>query len=86
MSDNLTAVLLAFFVIVVPVWITFHYMAKVRGGRRMNEQEAVAMDQLMQVAARMETRMATLERILDAEVPGWRHNAAAQGEYYGKMG
>ncbi|MDE8347625.1 MAG: envelope stress response membrane protein PspB [Acidocella sp.] len=86
MSDNITSILLALFVIVLPTWMTFQYLTKARSGRRMSESEAQMMDQLLQTAARMETRMATLERILDAEVPGWRHTASAQGDYYGKMG
>jgi phage shock protein B len=80
MSDNVTAVLLAFFVIVLPVWITFHYAAKWRAGRRVNASDAAAYEQLSQTASRMEVRMATLERILDAEVPAWRREYSAEGD------
>jgi phage shock protein B len=86
MSDNLTAIIIVFMCVLGPVWITFHYVGKGRTARQLNAQDAAAFEQLAQTAARMESRMATLERILDSEVPGWRNNAAAQGEYYGKMG
>jgi len=86
MSDNVTAVLLAFFVVVLPVWITFHYAAKWRAGRQTSAADAASYDQLSQTASRMEARMAVLERILDAEVPNWRSNADLRGEYYGTMG
>lgn len=75
MSDNVTAVFLAFFVICLPVWISLHYFAKIRGTRQLNAQDASAFERLSQTAARMESRMAQLERILDAEVPGWRQSA-----------
>jgi phage shock protein B len=86
MSDNVTAVLLALFVVVLPVWMTFHYAAKWRSGRQVNAADAAAYEQLSQTAARMEARMATLERILDAEVPNWRQNTNLRGEYHGTVG
>jgi phage shock protein B len=86
MSDNMTAVLLALLVVVLPVWITFHYAAKWRSGRQTSASDAAAYEQLSQTAARLEARMAVLERILDAEVPAWRQNSNLQGEYHGTMG
>jgi len=76
MSDNLTAIFLAFFVVCLPVWIVLHYLSKMRGSRQLNAQDAKAFEQLSQTAARMESRMTQLERILDAEVPGWRQISA----------
>jgi len=75
MSDNLTSIFLAFFVVCAPVWIVLHYLSKMRGSRQLNAQDAAAFEQLSQTAARMEQRMATLERILDSEVPNWRQTA-----------
>jgi len=75
MSDNLTYVFLAMFVVLGPTWLVFHYSAKVFGSRRLNAQDAATLDNFAQAMARMETRIAMLERILDAEVPGWRAKA-----------
>ncbi len=75
MTDDITAVLLAVTVILGPLWIILHYVSKMRGNRRISAAEEAAYAQLSQTASRMEQRMATLERILDAEVPNWRQNA-----------
>jgi phage shock protein B len=45
----------------------------------LNDQDAASIGQLTETAARMEARMATLERILDAEVPAWRSKFDAGG-------
>jgi phage shock protein B len=72
MSDNLTAIVLAALVVLGPTWITFHYLYKFRSSKAMSARDVAAFDALSQTAARMEARMATLERLLDAEAPGWR--------------
>lgn len=75
----LAAPVVLFLVIVCPVWIVFHYLTV---WKRMNAAQD-ASDQaqgqavgeaarLRQVAARLEDRIGSLERILDAEFPHWR--------------
>jgi phage shock protein B len=86
MSDNVTYCFLAFFVVVAPVWIIFHYVGKALSSRRLDARDAAAFEQLSQTAARMEQRMATLERILDAEVPDWRNNPNLGARYGNPMG
>jgi len=55
--------------------------------RQPSQQDSTSYDQLSQTAARMENRIAVLERILDAEVPGWRYsaNANAGGQTSGRV-
>lgn len=68
------APLIVFLVVVVPVWLFLHYRSKralppsveVTGG---GDSE---MAELWQTARRMEERIRTLERILDADTPNWR--------------
>jgi len=84
MSDNLTCVLLALIVIVVPTWIVFHYAFKARSGRRLNADDAALLDQMNATAQRLEQRVAILERILDTETPAWRGNY--EGGQYGQVG
>jgi phage shock protein B len=84
MSDNLTSVLLALIVVIGPVWIVFHYATKARAGRRFSASDAATLDQMTATAQRLEQRVATLERILDAETPSWRGNF--EGGQYGQVG
>jgi phage shock protein B len=75
MMDDLTAIIIVGMVILGPIWLTFHY----RSRRSLNDQDAASIGQLTETAARMEASMATLERILDAEVPAWRSKFDAGG-------
>ena len=86
MNDNITAVLIVFICVIGPIWIVFHYRTKSRAGQQLNAEDAAAFEQLSQVAARMETRIATLERILDTEAPGWRYTAGMGGQPRDRMG
>jgi phage shock protein B len=84
MSDNLTAVLIVLIIFTGPTWIFFHYFSKLRAGRGLNANDAAVLDQMTATAQRLEQRVATLERILDAETPSWRGNF--EGGQYGQVG
>lgn len=66
--------LVLFLVVVVPIWLVLHYRSK----RQVtaNTTTSVGTDgdvtELWQAARRMEERIRTLERILDADTPNWR--------------
>lgn len=68
------APLIVFLVVVVPVWLFLHYRSK----RELPPPAEVAgggdgeIAELWQTARRMEERIRTLERILDADTPNWR--------------
>lgn len=64
-----------FLVIVMPVWLVAHYVTRWRAARRLTSEDERALGELWQSARRMETRIETLEKILDSEAPGWRMRA-----------
>ena len=57
--------------LVIRPWIRLHYAS--RSALSLDDREALS--SLRHTAERMESRLATLERILDAEAPGWRERA-----------
>jgi phage shock protein B len=61
-----------FLVIVAPIWIIFHYVTQWRQARRLSSDDEKALGELWQSARRMEGRIDALEKVLDAEAPGWR--------------
>ncbi len=73
--------LIVFVVVVGPVWVVFHYITlwkrmkaeqqKTSPEQVAKEKEIVAM--LKGRAERLENRVETLERLLDAEVAEWRN-------------
>jgi len=71
MDDNLTN-LLGITVIVLGVLGLRYLKLRARNAGQMSTREIEAVEQMGQIAQRLEQRVATLERILDAEVPDWR--------------
>lgn len=61
-----------FLVVVAPIWIVAHYATRWRTARMLSREHERALADLWETARRMEARTANLERILDAEAPGWR--------------
>lgn len=71
----LEAPLIVFLVVVVPVWLVLHYRSKRQAAPQAEAPSAQPMGELAelwQTARRMEERIRTLERILDADTPNWR--------------
>ncbi len=73
-----TAIGVPFVVIVLPIWLIFHYGAKrkaMQAPSQADQQELVA---LRDAARWMEQRIDNLERVLDTEAPGWRSRSAVR--------
>lgn len=73
----LAAPVIIFLLLIVPLWITFHYLTV---WRRMGSEQskgagadAADLERMREVAERLERRLDSLETILDAESPDWRH-------------
>lgn len=61
-----------FVTVVAPVWIISHYVTKWRSNRGLSAQDERTLAELWDGAQRMEQRIQSLEKILDAEAPNWR--------------
>lgn len=59
-------------VVVAPLWIIFHYASKMKAQKIMKPEDETNIGELRRSAEKIEDRIKSLERILDAEVPGWR--------------
>ncbi len=69
-------------IIVVPViflglpWIIFHYITKWKSQASLTSEDERLLDDLHELARRLDDRMVTIERIMAAENPAWRQMAA----------
>jgi len=63
---------LVFLVVVAPIWIVAHYLTRWRRSKKLSAEDERSLGELYETARRMEGRIAALERVLDAEAPGWR--------------
>ncbi|TZG27464.1 envelope stress response membrane protein PspB [Sphingomonas montanisoli] len=69
-------------IVVIPViflglpWLIFHYITQWKKNGSLTVEDERALDDLHEMARRMDDRLATLERILNAEDPTWRPRQA----------
>jgi phage shock protein B len=70
--DMLLVPAILFLVIVAPIWLVLHYITRWRSSRSLSSEDEKMLVDLWQSAKRMEQRIVTLEKILDAEAPHWR--------------
>ena len=67
-----TAITIVFMTVVLPIWIIAHYATRWRTAKTLSSGEEKLLAELWESAEKMENRVRTLERILDAEAPDWR--------------
>ena len=71
MIDFLYVPMILFLVIVAPIWIIAHYITRWRTAKVLSAEDEKMLAELWELAPKLESRINTLERILDAEVPDW---------------
>ncbi|OUD11745.1 envelope stress response membrane protein PspB [Thioflexithrix psekupsensis] len=73
MDDAWLALFFIFLVFVAPIWLILHYRFKSKLlGQGDSKENQRRLQQLQQLAERLENRVENLERILDEKVPDWR--------------
>ena len=72
MSIFIFVPLLVFVVFVAPIWIIAHYVTRWRTAKTLSAEDEKLLGDLWQVAERLEKRIDSIERILDADSPEWR--------------
>ena len=64
--------------IVVPIvvlgfpWLIFHYITKWKTAKTLTSEDERLLDDMHEVARRLDDRLCTIERIMTAENPNWR--------------
>lgn len=53
-------------------WIIFHYVTKWKSAATITTEDENLLDELHDLARRLDDRMLTIERIVQAENPNWR--------------
>jgi phage shock protein B len=53
-------------------WLVFHYITKWKSAATLTGEDEKMLDELHELARRLDDRMVTIERIMAAENPGWR--------------
>ncbi len=71
MDTGMVSVILIFGV-VAPTWIVFHYLTRWRATKTISGEDEKLLQDLWESADKIDKRLRSLERILDAESPDWR--------------
>ena len=53
-------------------WVLFHYITKWKSASSITTEDENLLDELHDLARRLDDRMSTIERIIQAENPNWR--------------
>ena len=64
-----------FTVIVLPITIILHYLTKWKATRGLSKEEQELLEELWRSSQRMDSRLNTLETILDDQAPDWKKKA-----------
>ncbi|MDH5631620.1 MAG: envelope stress response membrane protein PspB [Gammaproteobacteria bacterium] len=72
--EGMTALGVVFMVVVLPVWLFFHYLAKMKTNRGLTAEDEKMLVELWETARKMEQRIESLETILTEKVPDWRES------------
>jgi phage shock protein B len=68
----LTIALIVFLLIPAPLFIVLHFITKWKQSREISGGDEKMLEELWQLAQRLERRLESLETILDSELPDWR--------------
>jgi phage shock protein B len=53
-------------------WLILHYLTKWKSGRGISPQDEVLLDDLHEMARRLDARLDSVERIVAADNPNWK--------------
>lgn len=57
-------------------WLIFHYISKWKTASALTSEDEKLLDELYDLARRLDDRMSTIERIVQADNPNWRSVAS----------
>lgn len=72
MEDVLVPVVLFGTLFIGLPWLILHYLTKWKSGRGISQQDEVLLDDLHEMARRLDGRLDSIERIIAAENPDWK--------------
>ena len=72
MEDVLVPIFVVGMLFIGLPWIIFHYVTKWKTSATITNEDEQLLDELHNMARRLDERMGTIERIMTADNPNWR--------------
>lgn len=72
MEDVLLPIVIVGMLFIGLPWMILHYLTKWKSGRGISQQDEALLDDLHEMARRLDGRLNSIERIIAAEDPNWK--------------
>ncbi len=72
MEDILVPIVAVVSIFIGAPWILFHYVTKWKQAPKITEEDEKLLDEMYNLARRLEDRLNTVERIVAADNPDWK--------------
>ena len=79
MEDVLIPVFVVGILFIGLPWLIFHYVTKWKQAATLTHSDEKLLDELHDMAKRLDDRLCTIERIMTAENPNWRQHCLPDG-------
>ncbi len=79
MEEVLVPLIIIPVMFVVLPWLILHYVTKWKANAGLTAEDENLLDDLYELARRLDERMNTVERIMQADNPGWQPGTADAG-------
>lgn len=82
MDDILTPVLICAVLFIGAPWVVLHYVTKWKTASKITPEDENLLDEMFNLARRLEDRVNTVERIVAADNPDWKPSLSAPDPIY----
>ena len=82
MEDILTPVLVCAVLFIGAPWVILHYVTKWKTASKITPEDENLLDEMFNLARRLEDRVNTVERIVAADNPDWKPSLTAPEPTY----
>ena len=76
MEDLLIPIVICGMLFIGLPWLIFHYVTRWKTVATLTKEDETMLDELYELARRLDERVTTVERILSADNPGWQSISA----------
>jgi phage shock protein B len=82
MSDIIVPIFVCGILFVALPWLIFHYITKWKTAPKITDEDEKLLDEMYNLARRLEERVNTVERIVAADNPDWKPSLGSQSSQY----
>jgi len=84
MEFDLTPMLIVPTVVIGLPWLILHYMTQWKRNKGLTAEDENLLDDLHDTARRLDNRLESIERIMNADHPGWKERATGIADRSGR--